>query len=169
MAVDYPRALAAYKIGAEGGNAHCQNQLGWMYQHGEGIDSPDYKQALMWFEIGAEGGDAGCQYHLGWMYQYGLGMDSPDYKQALVWFEKASSQDDPDAVSQLGLMASNGFGQTPSWRRAREHWQRASDLGNQRARENMHILREDIQMVTRSPLRMAFAAPPFPQLRPTRP
>ena len=53
VAVDYKRALAAYKIGAEGGNATSQNQLGFMYQNGQGIDSPDYKQALVWYEKAA--------------------------------------------------------------------------------------------------------------------
>ena len=53
MAVDYVRALAGYKIGAEGGNADCQFNLGNKYYNGEGIDSPDYEQALVWYEKAA--------------------------------------------------------------------------------------------------------------------
>ena len=30
VAIDYKRAMAAYKIGAEGGHAVCQYQLGFM-------------------------------------------------------------------------------------------------------------------------------------------
>ena len=48
VAVDYKRAMAAYKIGAEGGDADCQYMLGSMLHDGEGIDSPDYEQALVW-------------------------------------------------------------------------------------------------------------------------
>ena len=53
VAVDYERAMAAYKIGAEGGNAICQCQLGSMLHRGDGIDSPDQKQALAWLERAA--------------------------------------------------------------------------------------------------------------------
>ena len=93
MAVDYKRAMKAYKVGAEGGNATCQHQLGYMLQHGQGIDSPDYEQAL-------------------------------------VWHEKAAAQEFPPAEHALGLMAFARQAQTPSFRRAREHWQRAIDLGD---------------------------------------
>ena len=53
VAVDYERAMAAYKIGAEGGNAACQNQLGCMLEQGLGTGPPDYKQALVWYERAA--------------------------------------------------------------------------------------------------------------------
>ena len=53
VAVDYKRALAATKIGAEGGNVYCQHQLGYMLMHGHGMDSPDYTQALVWLEKAA--------------------------------------------------------------------------------------------------------------------
>ena len=110
--VDYARALAAYKIGAEGGNAICQNQLGNMLS----------------------------------MESYGV--DPLDYKQALVWYGKAAAQDDSYACIGLGSMAYEGLGQTASWRRAREHFQRAIDLGNTEAAGNMQVLREEIQKVT---------------------
>ena len=48
MAVDYARAMAALKVGAEGGNATCQSMLGMMYYEGDGVDV-DYKQARAWF------------------------------------------------------------------------------------------------------------------------
>jgi TPR repeat protein len=44
VTVDYPRAIAAYKVGAEGGDAgyQCQWQVGVMYFTGRGVDV-DYK------------------------------------------------------------------------------------------------------------------------------
>ena len=53
VAVDDRRALAAYKIGAEGGNVLCQYNLGKLNCEGRGIDSPDYEQALVWLEKAA--------------------------------------------------------------------------------------------------------------------
>ena len=43
MAVDHPRAMAAYKVGGEGGDASCQWQVGHMYCFGHGVDV-DYEQ-----------------------------------------------------------------------------------------------------------------------------
>ena len=109
MAVDYPRAMAAYKVGGEGGDALCQHQVGAMY----------------------------C---------FGLGVDV-DYGQALPWIRKAAAQDDPNAVGQLGVMYSNGQSMTPSWHRAREHYERAIELGSAAAVENMQNLNENIRTV----------------------
>ena len=88
VAVDYERALAAYKIGAEGGIALCQHQLGQMYQHGQGIDSPDYKQALVWFEKAAaqDHPDAICS--LGVMYMHGEGV-IPSWRRARELLKRA--------------------------------------------------------------------------------
>ena len=52
MAIDYPRAVAAYKVGAEAGGALSQHQVGMMYYEGRGVDV-DYKQARPWVEKAA--------------------------------------------------------------------------------------------------------------------
>ena len=70
-----------------------------------------------------------------------------DYKQALLWIEKAAAQDHPNAVRLLGAMYGNGYGVIPSWRRARELYKRAIELGNSVAVKNMQALTEDIQEV----------------------
>ena len=92
MSIDYPRAMAAYKVGAEGGDAFCQHQLGFMYYDGDGVNV--------------------------------------DYEQGLPWIQKAAAQDYPTAVGQLGVMYFTGKGVTPSWRRAREYYERAIELGD---------------------------------------
>ena len=74
-----------------------------------------------------------------------------DYKQARAWLERAAAQDDPGAVGQLGLMHVRGEGVTSSWRRARELFQRAIELGGgSHAVENMQTLTESIQQVQRN-------------------
>ena len=52
MAIDYSRAFAAYKVGAEGGDAPSQHQLGAMYYDGLGVPQ-DFKQARAWCEKAA--------------------------------------------------------------------------------------------------------------------
>ena len=56
--------------------------------------------------------------------------------------------EDPDAFRTLGVMYFDGKGVTPSWRRAREYWERAIELGNSGAVEDMQNLNEAIQEVT---------------------
>ena len=91
---------------------------------------------------GAEGGHTLCA-----SIYNGLGV-AVDYKQARAWIEKAAAQDHPDAVGQLGVMYDDGKGVTPSWRRARELYKRAIELGNSQAVKNMQTLTESIQNVS---------------------
>ena len=123
--------------------------IGAIYTWGQGV-AVDYKRAMAAYKIAAEEGDAICQYELGVMYSKGEGIDSPDFEQALVWFEKAAAQDYPPAISNLGVLALHGQAQTPSWHRARKHYQRAIDLGSPKAAELMQELTGFIQQVTRS-------------------
>ena len=67
MAVDYPRAMAAYKVGGEGGDAICQWQVGSMYCCGQGVDV-DYEQALPWIQKAAAQDDPAAVGELGTMY-----------------------------------------------------------------------------------------------------
>ena len=99
------------------------------------------------YKVGTEGGNRMCQHQVGYMYCQGLGV-AVDYKQARLWLEKAAAQDDPNAVGALGAMYYKGGGVNPSWRRARELWARAIELGNSTAVKNMQILTKDIQNVS---------------------
>ena len=110
----------------------------------------DYVRAMTAYKIGAEGGDALCQYQLGRMYRDGKGVEV-DHKQAVAWLEKAATQDYPNAVGNLGVCAAQGQGMTPSFRRAREYFQRAIDLGHSETVEAMQDITIIIQQVTHCP------------------
>ena len=87
MAVDYARSMAAYKVGAAGGDALCQWMVGSMYNDGEGVDV-DYAQALPWIEKAAaqDYPKAFCQ--LGAMYVNGSGV-TPSWRRAREYYERA--------------------------------------------------------------------------------
>ena len=110
----------------------------------------DYPRAMAAYKVGAEGGHATCQYQVGMTYCKGLGCVDVDYKQARPWIEKAAAQDYPEAVGQLGVLYYEGLGVTPSWRRAREYFKRAMELGDSNAAENMQTLTDLTQQVTRA-------------------
>ena len=74
MAIDYPRAMAAYKVGAEAGEALSQHQLGFMYHNGCGGVDVDFKQARAWFEKAAAQDDPYAVGYLGIMSHEGRGV-----------------------------------------------------------------------------------------------
>ena len=87
MAVDYRRAMAAYKVGAEGGHAACQWQVGSMYCEGLGVDV-DYAQALPWIEKAAAQDWPNAVGQLGTMYFQGKGV-TPSWRRAREYYERA--------------------------------------------------------------------------------
>src|SRR6266496_4228191 len=88
---DYQKALEAYNAGdyagalrewrplAEQGDASAQNNLGVMYENGQGL-SKDYGQAHVWYRQAAEQGLPSAQANIGVLYENGLGVPR-DYGQ----------------------------------------------------------------------------------------
>ena len=73
VAQDYERAMAAYKVAAEAGDALSQYQLGTMYYDGLGV-AVDYQQARPWFEKAAAQNFTRAVGQLGVMYHDGKGV-----------------------------------------------------------------------------------------------
>lgn len=93
---DYATALREYRALADKGDSKAQNNLGAMYDIGQGVPQ-DHKEAVKWFRKAAEQGLAGAQFNLGWMYRRGLGVPQ-DYVQAHKWFNIAGANGDVDAA-----------------------------------------------------------------------
>ena len=91
--------MAAYKVGAEGGNAVCQYQVGYMYYEGRGVDV-DYAQALAWIEKAAAQDDPNAVGQLGMMYVAGKGV-TPSLCRSREYFERAIELGHPEAVESM--------------------------------------------------------------------
>ena len=102
VAVDYPRAMAAYKVGAEGGDAVCQWQVGSMYYDGDGVDV-DYAQALPWIEKAAAQDDPNAVEQLGAMYFEGKGV-TPSWRRAREYYERAIELGDSMVTSLIEMI-----------------------------------------------------------------
>ena len=105
---DYATALREWKQLADQGYAEAQNNLGWMYDNGEGVPQ-DYKTAAEWYKRAGEQGNAHAQSNLGIMYYNGKGVPQ-DYRTAAEWFERAVEQGNVHAQFNLGIMYYNGKG-----------------------------------------------------------
>ena len=87
MTINYPRAMAAYKVGAEGGRAGCQYQIGFMYCYGFGV-AVDYKQARPWIEMAAAQDQPNAVGTLGSMIWKGRGA-TPSFRRARELYKRA--------------------------------------------------------------------------------
>ncbi len=84
---DYARAMQEYK---NDDDPRAMYQVGYMYDHGEGV-AQDVKEAAQWYLKAAEKGNAKAQYRMGLFYATGSGVDK-DLKEAAKWYKKASMQ-----------------------------------------------------------------------------
>ena len=64
---DYATALWEWRPLAEQGDAVAQNNLGVMYENGQGV-AQDFAEALKWYRKSAEQGYVVAQHNLGLMY-----------------------------------------------------------------------------------------------------
>src|SRR3954470_13266351 len=64
---DYRTAQRLWQPLATEGNARAQNNLGVMYENGQGV-AQNLNEALKWYRLAAEQGYAGAQNNLGLIY-----------------------------------------------------------------------------------------------------
>ena len=81
---DYGTASKEFRVFASRGLDRAQNNLGVMYDKGQGV-TQDYKEAVKWYRKAAEQGIAPAQMNLGRMYLIGRGV-TPDNVHAYMWF-----------------------------------------------------------------------------------
>ena len=99
MAVDYPRSIAAYKVGAEAGDVGCQYQLGFMYFKGVDV-AVDYQRAQLWIEKAAAQDRPAAVGQLGLMYDEGKGV-TPSWRRARELYKRAIELGDSKAVEDM--------------------------------------------------------------------
>ena len=91
---DFQAALKWYRKAGAQGDADAQNNLGQMYEDGEGVQQ-NYALAAKWYRKAAEhvpdlGGAGQGRNNLGLLYLDGLGV-AEDYVQAYMWFRLANN------------------------------------------------------------------------------
>lgn len=100
---EFDKAVQLFRPLAEKGNSAAQDNLGQMYQQGEGVDQ-DYQAAIQWYRLSAKRGNAVAQYHLGQMYERGLGIEQ-SYVRAHMWYTLAAAQNSNVAKSNRDYLS----------------------------------------------------------------
>jgi TPR repeat protein len=105
---DSAKGAANLRNLAEKGDAKAQNNLGVMYDYGEGVPK-DHAEAMKWYRRAAEQGYARAQDRLGLMYYNGQGAPQ-NYAKALKWYRKSAEQGLNLSQVKLGVMYEEGKG-----------------------------------------------------------
>ena len=104
--------MAAYKIGAEAGDALSQYQVGMMYYTGKGV-AVDYKQARPWLEKAAAQDDPDAIGLLGVMYSKGKGV-IPSWRRARELCERAIELGNSKSVENMQILTQSAAEVTSS-------------------------------------------------------
>ena len=97
--------MVAYKVGAEGGIAGCQWQVGWMYSKGRSV-AVDYQQARPWIEKAAAQDHPDAVGALGVMHAQGKGV-TPSRRRARELYQRAIELGDSQAVKSMQTLTTN--------------------------------------------------------------
>ncbi len=135
---DYATALRIFRQLADQGDADAQNNLGVMYDKGQGV-TQDYAVAAGWYRKAADQGSALAQTNLGLMYSKGQSV-AQDYAATVRWYRKAADQGYAYAQYNLGFMYEKGHGVTQDNVQAHMWYSLAAARGNKIARNKRDLL-----------------------------
>ena len=99
VAQDYAEAVRLYSLAAAQGHAAAQNNLGVMFEKGQGV-AQDYAEAVRLYSLAAAQGYAGAQDSLGYMFELGQGV-AKDRAEAIRWYRLAAAQGQANATAAL--------------------------------------------------------------------
>jgi len=99
VAKDYERAMVAYKVAVEGGDALSQCQISYVYLTGLGV-AVNHQQVRPWLEKAAAQDDPYAINALGAMYFQGKGV-TPSWRSALALSKRAIELGYPRAVEHM--------------------------------------------------------------------
>ena len=79
------RGFALFELLADLGDAESQNNLGWLYETGKGVEK-SLEKANQYYKMAADQGLVSSQYNLALNYETGLGVEK-DYAKAMEYYQ----------------------------------------------------------------------------------
>ncbi|NBQ85072.1 MAG: hypothetical protein EBU03_02970 [Methylophilaceae bacterium] len=139
---NYVAARWAYDHAKEQEQNLANYNLGLIYEYGKGVPV-DVTQAQKHFLASAEKGSSQAMLRLAHAYMGGGELGFYGH-EALAWLKKAAAKGQVDAWYELGLMHEAGVATRLNFDEAKNHYQKAANLGDERAihaleRFNHHI------------------------------
>jgi hypothetical protein len=135
----YAEALPYFKRAAAAGNTHAMNDLGLMYEKGQGVNRDD-ERAVGWYSKAADT-ESQAMVNLAGMYIGGRGGLPKDAAKAVALLRKAADAGNANGMMLLGAMYEDGAGGLPKDAAAALDWyKKAADLGNSYGQEQVKRL-----------------------------
>ena len=104
----------------ERGTLSAEFNLGFLYQHGEGVDK-DPKKAAEWYQQAAERGHPSAQYNLGGMYLRGDGVEK-DLVMAYFWRKLAADDEDEQSAGLAAIAKKMTSSELSKAKKAVKNW-----------------------------------------------
>ena len=104
----------------ERGTLSAEFNLGFLYQHGEGVDK-DAKKAAEWYQKAAERGHPSAQYNLGGMYLRGDGVEK-DLVMAYFWRKIAAGDEDEQSAGVSAIAKKMTSSELSKAKKAVKNW-----------------------------------------------
>lgn len=140
---DYTKSCEWFKLAARQGDKYSIEMLGFAYHYGKGMPT-NQDEAFRLFHRAASGGMARSQYML---YEFYSGqVQNGKYrndKLALHWARASASQEDCFGLFAIGYEYTRGELIEKDYDKARQYLERATDLGNLRARKLLREIQEN--------------------------
>jgi tetratricopeptide (TPR) repeat protein len=135
---DFAEARRLYDKAAAGGYAMALNNIGGIYEGGEGVRI-DYAEAVKWYTKAADAGEPIAMVNLGWLYEHAQGVNQ-NCAEAVRLYETAVKAGTPPAMSNLGLLYQNGKCVERNYSEARRLYEQGISLGDAPSMNNMGVM-----------------------------
>lgn len=137
---NYEEAVKWYRKSAEQGNSQAQNNLGFCYQKGNGVEQ-SYEEAMKWYLMAAGQNNGEAENSIGFFYNNGYGVEQ-DLTEAVKWYRKAAEHGSNAGMFNLGCRYLHGEGVAQDRNEAVKWIRKAADGGYQRAIDKLEELGE---------------------------
>jgi len=135
---EYAEARRLYEQAAAGGYAMAFNNIGALYEGGNGTPV-NYVEAARWYQKAADAGEPIGMVDLAWQYNTGHGVKK-DYAEAVRLNEAAVKAGVSSGMNNLGLMYMYGQGVARDYDQARRLFEQGAALGNDACMNGLGVL-----------------------------
>jgi hypothetical protein len=135
---DYAEARKLFEKAAAAGYAMAMNNLGGLYEGGDGVPI-NYAEAVRWYSKAAAAGEPIAMVDLGWQYETGHGV-SKDYGEAVRLYETAAKAGVPAGMNNLGLLYMSGKGVARDYEQARRLFEQGAALGSDACMNGLGVI-----------------------------
>jgi TPR repeat protein len=125
---NYPEARRLYDQATAAGYAMAINNIGGIYEGGEGV-TRNYAEAVRWYSKAVASGEPIAMVNLGWLYEHGQGV-AQDLAEARRLYETAAKAGVPAGMNNLGLLYLRGQGVPRDYAQARKLFEQGIALGD---------------------------------------